>query len=315
MNEEQVVQPGLEMPVSNIRSDQSGEVEPTTAGGLLRDARLARGLDISTLAALLKVPVQKLQALEQNRLEFLPDAVFARALASSMCRSLSVDPLPVLERLPAIAAFKVTSQNRGINAPFRTRDEGHGPSVWSHFSRPAVLIGFSFLLGALILIFLPVVQQEITKYKLEKQGFVSKKKQLEAVSIATAAAGEAGANSDAAGIISVPPVGLAPTELSPLLSSAVVAPAVLLAANVAATQFSNTIAFSATGESWVNVTDAKGVSVLSRTLHAGESVGATGAMPLATVIGRADAIQVLVRGQAFSLGGVTKNNVARFEVK
>jgi cytoskeleton protein RodZ len=33
------------------------------------------------------------------------------------------------------------------------------------------------------------------------------------------------------------------------------------------------------------------------------------------VIGRANAIQVQVRGQAFDLGAVTKNNVARFEVK
>ena len=36
---------------------------------------------------------------------------------------------------------------------------------------------------------------------------------------------------------------------------------------------------------------------------------------LAVVIGRVDATEILVRGQAFDLGAVARNNVARFEVK
>jgi cytoskeleton protein RodZ len=73
--------------------------------------------------------------------------------------------------------------------------------------------------------------------------------------------------------------------------------------------------FSATKASWVKVTDAKGVVVLGRTLQAGESANVSGALPLSAVIGRADAIQVQVRGQAFDVNAVAKNNVARFEVK
>jgi cytoskeleton protein RodZ len=38
-------------------------------------------------------------------------------------------------------------------------------------------------------------------------------------------------------------------------------------------------------------------------------------MPLAVVVGRADAIEVQVRGLAFDLTSVAKDNVARFEVK
>ncbi len=75
------------------------------------------------------------------------------------------------------------------------------------------------------------------------------------------------------------------------------------------------IVFKARGESWVEVTDAKGVVVLRRTLLSGESAGATGALPLAAVVGRADATQVQVRGRAFDLAAVSKDNVARFEVK
>ena len=59
---------------------------------LLRAAREAAGLHIAALAAALKVPVRKLEALEAGRYGELPDLTFARALASSACRHLKVDP-------------------------------------------------------------------------------------------------------------------------------------------------------------------------------------------------------------------------------
>lgn len=75
------------------------------------------------------------------------------------------------------------------------------------------------------------------------------------------------------------------------------------------------VVFTAKGASWVQVSDAKGVVVLRRTLATGEVVGATGALPLSAIVGRADATQVQIRGNAFDLSAVAKDNVARFEVK
>ena len=75
------------------------------------------------------------------------------------------------------------------------------------------------------------------------------------------------------------------------------------------------ITFSAKGASRVKVTDAKGVVVIDRALRAGESASVSGTPPLAVVVSRANLMQVQVRGQAFDLASVTKNNVARFEVK
>jgi cytoskeleton protein RodZ len=77
----------------------------------------------------------------------------------------------------------------------------------------------------------------------------------------------------------------------------------------------NIVTFSTKSESWVEVTDAKGTVVLRRTLAAGEVTGASGALPLTAVVGRADATQVQVRGQALDLTRLTRDNVARFEVK
>jgi cytoskeleton protein RodZ len=50
-------------------------------------------------------------------------------------------------------------------------------------------------------------------------------------------------------------------------------------------------------------------------LLAGETVAASGTLPLAVVVGRVDVIEAEVRGKPFSLAGVSKDNVARFEVK
>ena len=54
---------------------------PTTAGGLLRQARQAKGLHIAALAAAIKVVPRKLELLESDQFDKLPDATFTRALA------------------------------------------------------------------------------------------------------------------------------------------------------------------------------------------------------------------------------------------
>jgi cytoskeleton protein RodZ len=54
---------------------------------------------------------------------------------------------------------------------------------------------------------------------------------------------------------------------------------------------------------------------LRKTLAAGETASASGALPLSVVVGRADSTVVEVRGKAFDLAPVSRDNVARFEVK
>ena len=307
-----------------------------SAGALIRRARLAQGIDITTLSGTLKVPVARLQALETDQFTQLVDPVFTRALASSVCRALKLDPAEVLQRLPAITAFRSVSQNRGINTPFRPRDGALGVSTWSQVSRPAMLLGAALLAGAGILVFLPFFQQEFARLRQPALG--SGSVALGAIGtsgskpLATspAIAGETieqvipavalSAVSNANGAALTPPSG----GLFPAATSAVSVPAVATLVAMGATvnsalpapdaSASSTLALLAKSESWVQVTDAKGVVVLNRTLRAGEAAPVQGVLPLAVVIGRADAVAVTVRGQTFGLERVTKNNVARFEV-
>jgi cytoskeleton protein RodZ len=77
----------------------------------------------------------------------------------------------------------------------------------------------------------------------------------------------------------------------------------------------NALVLSAIGDSWVEVRDAQGIVQLSRILNKGETIHVSGTLPLFVVLGRAELVTVLVRGQPFDTAGLTKENVARFEVK
>ena len=90
----------------------------TTAGALLRQYREAQGFKLDVLAQALRVSPTKLQALEDDRLDELPDAMFARALTLAVCRQLKVDAAPVLALLPGQDVSRLAAKNeRGLDFP------------------------------------------------------------------------------------------------------------------------------------------------------------------------------------------------------
>ncbi|MDD5335755.1 MAG: DUF4115 domain-containing protein [Rhodoferax sp.] len=263
-----------------------------TGGAMLRLAREALGLHIAALAVSLKVPVKKLEALEADRFDLLPDAVFVRALASSVCRSLKIDPEPVLAKMPHTSAPQLRAYEASINIPFRSPAGRGGMFSWDHLSRPFVWVVLGLLTGALVLFFFPVGQR---------------------IEVAVAP------KTDAASVN--PPLPLpapAPTanEEKALPAAAPAAEAVnasaVLVPGSGAT--SGVVVFKARAVSWIEVVDASGVVQVRRNMASGETIGATGALPLAVVVGRADTTEVQVRGKPFDLIAIAKDNVARFEV-
>jgi cytoskeleton protein RodZ len=67
-------------------------------------------------------------------------------------------------------------------------------------------------------------------------------------------------------------------------------------------------------ESWVEVQDARGQTLLSRKVAAGEALGLDGEVPLRLTIGNAAATQVTFRGQPVDLSANTVANVARLQL-
>lgn len=313
-----------------------GTQEMVSAGTLLRQAREAAGLHVDSLAAALKVPVRKLEALEADRYDELPDAVFVRALASSICRNLKVDPVPVLQRLPATGAPRLASSQGGINAPFRSPRDGAAPGWKDQFSRPVFLAVFALLLGALVLLLLPArrEQQAVLFAPEPTPGEVAFQPApadpvvgpgASTPGLADAAASAAvpvvttvaePATSMPAARSGAPAAGSVAAAAAPA-TTPVVAPAATPAnaITVAAPLPEGVVVFKAKGDSWVQVTDARGGVPLRRLLTAGESAAAPGPLPLAVTVGSASATDVVVRGKPFDLAPLARDNVARFEVK
>lgn len=271
---------------------------------LLKQAREAAGLHVAALAAALKVPVRKLEHLEAGRYDQLPDMTFARALASSACRHLRIDPAPVLAQLPAAAKPALGLSGTALNAPFQGGADPvpFNPAGW--LSRPAVLAAIALLLGALVIVFLPKADEPAAVWG-EPGGNV----------VATAPAPSPqtpGSEPAAAPIESGPGAGVS-TTVAP--AEPVTLPSPTQTSAVLAAPPAAVLAVSARGETWIEVTTPAGETVVRRLLTAGESMEVNRAPPYSVVIGRADAARVTLRGQAFDLPPPSPNGVARFEVK
>jgi len=306
------------------------ELPTVSAGTLLRRAREAAGLHMAALAVSLKVPVRKLEALEEDRYDLLPDAVFARGLASSICRSLKIDPRPVLERLPQSAAPQLVRNLDGLRTPFRAPSDGAPPRWIDYVRQPVFLAVFALLLGAIVLILLPTAgqgnkpesaaatAQPVTTTDPVLQQLAAMPPEVSSNETATAASG----NLSSAAVLSTgstaAPSTVAPVPAAvakPAASAAIDSPAAATAAAAVAPAATGLLVIRARGDTWVDIVDAKGTVALRKTLVAGESAQASGALPLQVTIGRVDVTDVQVRGTPFDMRSVSRDNVARFEVK
>jgi len=287
--------------------------EPTTAGAWLRNARQQRGLHIAALAVMLKVPQAKLEALEGDRFTELPDATFARALATAVCRALKVDSGPVLALLPRTSELGFDVRP-GLNQPFRER--GAGPidgGVLALLKRPVVWGLGLLLIVAAAIYWVPA-------------GWLPQSDPTPAFPPVSSPASGVVTSAASAPVVEFIPAPLAASEavVSPLPVAAASAPAVLASAplqvrDVPAPPVVNeagspALRLTATADSWIEVVDAKGQTLLSRVLRQGEQQEFSGAAPYKVRVGNVSGTQIEWRGSAYDLNARASNNVARVEL-
>ena len=311
-----------------------------TAGGLLRAARQAHGLHIAALAATIKVSQRKLESLEADRFEELPDATFTRALAQTVCRALKMDPAPVLALLPAPVSHRLEHVSQGINEPFRERD-AHGEST-ERLTRvsPGMWAALAIIVMAAIVYLLP--QSWLSGLGLSSGG----------VSAPGAASSPVVQSVDppASATLSVPGVQPPAAPAIPMVSPAAdpaALPASAIATSSAGAQEGAVLGSSvvsaapmtdppnnaATGAlpfhapdtafrlraqapSWVEVRDANSRVLLARLIKAGEEVTLDAPAPLRVKIGNARSTQLTFRGKPVDLAAAGgRDNVARLELK
>lgn len=315
----------VKLAVSTEQAETATKQGPS-AGALLREAREAAGLHIAALAVALKVPVGKLEALESDNYSALPDTVFVRALASSVCRALKIDPLPVLALLPHGVSPKLSFNDAGLNAPVKAFS---GPAFTVPFSvsrsKPLVWLVALLLMGTALMIFLPrgfdadlwaFFQRAEAEAETGSINGSTATEPLEPHKVPQAAVA-GGASRASAVALSGSVVAPLPKDMGQPLPPPVALPANSISAATPsdAEAVAEVLVFKARSESWIQVRDATGAVVMQRSLIPNERVAVSGALPLAVVIGRADATEVFVRGKPYELNAVSRENVARFEVK
>ncbi|MCA0241755.1 MAG: helix-turn-helix domain-containing protein [Proteobacteria bacterium] len=313
-----------------------GEPAPT-AGSLLKAARESEGLHLAVLAATIKVAPAKLEALEKDRYDELPNLTFARALAQSVCRSLKIDPRPVLALLPQAEAPPLEGAMGSLNTPFQersSRSEGTG-LAWA--SKPMFLAGGLLLLAAVVVGLLP--PDWLDRWRsggAPRDNAAALAPAVPAASAAASAAeGMAAAAADAASSVAAAAgdaaSAVAAAAAATLASAsstgeaaasaptagATTAAATTLPADAAsaATAPQGLLGLTASAPSWVEVRDADGKPVFERLLRKGESVAVDGKPPLRLRVGNAGGTVVTFRGQPQDLAPYTRNNVARLELR
>jgi len=291
-------------------TDQKADISAgDSAGALLRAAREKQGIHIAALAATIKITVNKLEALEHNRYDELPDATFTRALAQTVCRALKIEPSPVLARLPQGGATGLSQAKGGLNMPFRERPGRADPADRLVGRRPLVWAALLILLAAVLVYVLPVDWWRSlwpqTAALAELPSPVAAAPGPAGTAVTTAA--EAMAPADPASAPDLPASAVAQATVVVMHSMPGASASVDSPGGVAVLRVADA--------SWVEVVDAKGQMLVSRTLQPGESVGLDGALPFKLKIGNAQGAELTFRSQPVNLVPFTRDNVVRLELK
>lgn len=299
-----------------------------TAGQIIREARVQKGLHLAVLSVNLKVPVRQLEALEADQYDLSKGPVFVRALASSVCRQLQMDPTMVLSLLPQSAdrmpLQKPTLEDLSPATHLKTDIQSFLRSI--PLQTVAIAAAMLCLIAALLWMPSPstwtwlksdspnVTPVEPPVPVMPPQSEASAEQPAEAIPPAnsvpsTVAPGSQSvsqsviAGSTQAAVVSVP------ADAKP------VAPAPVPAALAPSSAAGSVMEFTATNDSWIEIRDGKNKVLWSRVVHAGERAQVQFPPPMNVVVGRAHVVNVTYKGQPFDLTPYTKVTVARFEVK
>lgn len=319
-------------PDGSLLTPEAESHVPATAGALLKAARQAAGVHLAVLSVNLKVPVRQLEALEADQYPADQSPVFARALASSVCRQLRIDPAPILALMPmssnhlepsgrvryAYAApadlGRVHRSSRALPAKAKWAAVGMllliatliwmpNPSQWAWFEA----------LSAAVINAGPAPEKQPDTSTAVTEVIAPGMQVMSESSTLPAGSAEPGATPVAApGTSALPGASLATVAL--MAQPTVVTPEPNKAAVPAAAPRAELV-FNARNTSWVEVKDSKNQLLWTGVLNAGDTKRLEASQAVSVVLGRADAVQVSFKGQPVDLQPHTQVNVARFEVK
>lgn len=316
---------------------------PATAspGALLAAARQKLGLSVGDIAAKLRMSVTQIDAMERGEYGKLPKGTFLRGFVRSYAKLVGLQPEDVLKALEATHAdsrqptIVVPTQNIKMSAP------------GEHYSNPKVRMFLALMLVLALISGGAYWWFQVRPGQVDGTGKLPIKAATETTSApvpvippaststttvessspaadSVSSANSATANAPAAPAQIPAPVPETPQpplqQVAPLTqTNAPLAPAATTApADIAKTPVpkgSGSLRFAFSGESWVEVVDASGKTLVSRRFQAGQSESVVGKLPVSVVIGNATVTSVQFNQVDFDLTPHTRVAVARFTLK
>lgn len=287
------------------------EIEQSSIGQVLHDAREAQGMTLEQAAARLRLMQRQIVAMEADEFESLGQPVFARGFVRNYSRMLGLEPEALLARMEGAPAEPAVVSHA---AP---------PQPRSWLSSPWLIV---LLLGVLVVVTVPVALYWWLNEGEDEP--VSRVQPVERVAPAPLPlAGPVAEPAEAATPVVEPePVPPAAPEMpaipAPAPASTAV-PAVPAAgpgvasvpAAPASPAHSGVLNIELGAEAWVEIKDASG-RMLHRQLNpAGSSVSVRGQPPFDLVIGNAAQARMTYNGRPIDLTPFIGTTVARFTLE
>jgi cytoskeleton protein RodZ len=271
-------------------------------GAVLAAARVAQNLTIADVARQLKLSANQVTSLEAGEFERLPGPVFVRGFVRNYARLLKVDPDRVLDMLsdaPGQEPKNDMPTARGV--PFPTASVRR----WPRYAGLVLVVGVAGLAAYEF-----HWSDQLTVERLPPAAITAPQEVKPAV----------------------PPAAVAGAVSKPLQSSMDEKPstgqtegalqqaepdtAVATQAPVRIATGESELRFVLERDSWIQVRDATGKTLLTRLIQGGSEERVNGKPPFAVVVGRADAVQLYYNQQAVDISAhVIRDGVARFTLK
>lgn len=325
------IQDAVAAPIHVEQTADNTAYSRSRCGGALRLAREAQGLSIQDVASKLRLSAKQIEAIEADQFAKLPEPTIVRGFIRNYAKLLKMNAEPLLDAYIVIVPSNTQHELTVKPTTNMQVTSGDKPKLSSY-----IWAGLAILLALGIWLFYQNYIQKpsptLPSTGVESLGSES----LEALPEPALPAAERTPELQSSIELTLPPAAdgttsapsvdapavsadtTMPTSATPNSTSVVAAPVATLPAEPATTAAPAGMAkleFNATQETWVNVVDASGREIYSKTIFAGsrESINVT--TPAHVTVGNAGATSLNMNGRAVDLAPHSRNNVAHVKLE
>jgi len=286
-----------QLPENDLEKIDATVIKSTT-GYLLRAARENLGMSIEDVVAIIKLAPRQIIALEADDFKALPELAFIRGFVRSYAKVLQLDVQPLLDGLPG--AVKENVETAPLDVSLSEDKISHKQNVnWLAAALIVVLLIGGFVLW----------QAKTAGPAVEAVVATSGVPEI------IAATGSEVSAVPGSEVPAAPELASAPVAALPVTQPLAIGPSVVAAVSAPTGKTALRLVFDK--ESWVQITDQSGKTLISQVNQPGSELHLDGTAPFTMVIGHAAAVHLFYREQAVDMKPYINagSDVARMTLK